>query len=731
MSIGQLGGSMALAGWLVGWTAIGRAEPADPPARRVPAEGLIALFESDGLAGHERAWDATAAHASIVESGALALVEELAHQGLEALAEIDTEFQIGVEGFEALATDIARDGFVLAFRQDGSIEYVLPGWAAKGPRVRFDAIARVLLAPDDDGPPKSSEVRGRTVSSTSWKPSPYFDPEARLEANWWAEGDDLILAIGPPGDWVGAILDAIEGKADNALAHPARRAIVDDPKPATFEVNGQFFIDLRALPKIEETIGALRRPRSRIDNLLKQTEQLRISPYDDFPSPPVPPRFDGGTIPPGFPLDPPSEPSRVDEARRRYPPIDLPEPPTAPEAVGPGDEDPAKRSGLDGFQTLSGRWGFDRRALRAEFLLEAPAPREGLAALLDLPGFRKDNLPPIPDGLSEFAVSTFHPGPIRDRLIELNPGLKSALEDLEAGARDLFGIDRLDDFFDRLGPTVAFYLKDDGSGEDDAKEPILLIGVRDEQALMRSLAAMAEHFNRVLAKAEGIDPEAAGADLPSLKIEALPEPDRGFELDSPSGLVRFLGDGFRPSVVVGRGYAALAGSPEAARAASTPGLRWEPDGPVGEALASLPPQLTFLHVSDPRRSRFARRIVNLPDAVQTLATAGSVGLGEDDPTPGDQILAMIGVPRRGGLRIRMDRAKVPDPSAIDAPLFPNVVAAAVDDRGLRLFVIDSVPALPPSVLLKLSVESKFGEEPKVSIGFESALKRKGPRKEPD
>src|SRR4051812_5109590 len=57
-------------------------------------------------------------------------------------------------------------------------------------------------------------------------------------------------------------------------------------------------------------------------------------------------------------------------------------------------------------------------------------------------------------------------------------------------------------------------------------------------------------------------------DLPLLAVERLPAPERGYRLTSPSGLVPWFAEGAsEPTILVGKGYLAVAQHAREARAA--------------------------------------------------------------------------------------------------------------------------------------------------------------------
>ncbi len=60
--------------------------------------------------------------------------------------------------------------------------------------------------------------------------------------------------------------------------------------------------------------------------------------------------------------------------------------------------------GLDQVKQFDYRWGFQGTAIESIVGAAIPAPRKGLPALIDQPGFDAQHLPTVPSGLAGFAV---------------------------------------------------------------------------------------------------------------------------------------------------------------------------------------------------------------------------------------------------------------------------------------------------------------------------------------
>jgi hypothetical protein len=490
--------------------------------------------------------------------------------------------------------------------------------------------------------------------------------ESSEVTSWWFEGDDLIIVSGPGADaakgddaakkdrpapavdWVAAVLDTIEGKRPDASTHAGRRAAMAEGRDvAGFDPNGLFFI--------ETGQGAA------MVKVLKDAPALPMLP--------------------GLPL-----PSAI-----------------AGLALKPKGDDPAAALGLDGIKRIVGRWGFHGKALWTDLRIEAPAPRKGLLALLDGPTFRKDRLPAIPRRAGAFAVGALDPIRYLDGFTafvkatdaDAAKELAGYLDTAERAVRDATGQRLREDLLAHLKPAWCLYAAPGGwNGKPDEASAVLVLGVDDPEAYGKSLDALAERGNAALRDLEGLG--AKPGEPPSLALERLPAPARGYRLASPSGLVFWLNELIAPAAVLGRSSVVVAMNAEQARAAidaeSGTGPRWTPDAETARALEGLPADLTLLVVGNPLDSSWPDAIAGLPAIVQYLGNFVDSSVAENAvASPGSEFLVMLGVPRPGGFRLRIDRAKTPRADDLRAALFPSVLAATVDDRGLRVVLREAFP----------------------------------------
>ncbi len=434
---------------------------------------------------------------------------------------------------------------------------------------------------------------------------------------------------------------------------------------------------------------------------------------------PLPRAADGAVRPsPSSVIPAPSSPSprpvrvpTVDEPRAA--PVD-----EEPKAVPPREAgqvaavkkepDPLEVLGLDGVKRIVGRWGFQGKALLTDVRIEAPVPRRGLVAWLDQPAFDKDHLPPIPRATHAFIVDSFDPavayGRFTDLAKKVEPEMGGLIDQMERSFRDVTGLRLGDDILSHLGPTWCILPVPSAEGGGDRKaeldpgEYVLVASLKDADGFAKSLDTLAAKANQYFRDRERTndDPAPGGrqADPPMLALERLPAPHRGYRLTSPSRLVFWLNEDVQPTILVGKGYIAFAVNAERAAGALAfeqgAGGRWRPTGELVSAFECLPAKLTFLSIGDSRDSAVPDAIAQLPSIVQLLATSLG-GFGDPAAAMSTDLLTLVGVPGPGSFRLRIDPARIPKAEELRSHLFPSVLAAAVDDRGIRVISREAFP----------------------------------------
>ena len=142
-------------------------DPPKPPARLVPAEGLSAYLEYDGLDAHDAAWKATTAHALLRDTPAGATVADVVRQVVDrAVKEVPGAELTGAD-VVALHDHVLGNGFVLANYDEGndldSTVIVLRGLGRKDARARYERAIRTMLGKEGAAALKPTTIRGRAI----------------------------------------------------------------------------------------------------------------------------------------------------------------------------------------------------------------------------------------------------------------------------------------------------------------------------------------------------------------------------------------------------------------------------------------------------------------------------------------------------------------------------------------------------------------------------------------
>jgi hypothetical protein len=154
-----------------------------------------------------------------------------------------------------------------------------------------------------------------------------------------------------------------------------------------------------------------------------------------------------------------------------------------------------------------------------------------------------------------------------------------------------------------------------------------------------------------------------------------------------------LAAGVQPTIMMGNSFVVVAATPDLAREALASEARedhgWQPTGKLVQAFEGLPGDLTFLAVADHRDSHVPRWIAGLPCVTQLLVNL-SQEEDLDNASPWS-LLDMFCLPSPGRFHVKFDRRGIPEADDLSPFLFPSVLAATVDERGLRLISRGSFP----------------------------------------
>jgi prepilin-type processing-associated H-X9-DG protein len=341
---------------------------------------------------------------------------------------------------------------------------------------------------------------------------------------------------------------------------------------------------------------------------------------------------------------------------------------------------------LAAVKRIDCRWGFQENALVSITRVIAPAPRRGLATVFDQPVLDGRNLPPVPVGLNDLTIASVDLGVLHDRLTGALPNGDVLVRRFSETFWQKSGIKLREDLLTRLGPRLAFYIAPEKI--DTPLTPIggftawlfhlpkftALIEVKDSQAFGGTLETLVAAANRELKDL------ARGG--PALELRRL-EGNVGYELWIPPERLP-LPAGYRPTLLVGKEFAAIATSTDAARRALNP----EGDKPATAAARALPANAIFLNASDPRGS-MPDWVANLPFLIQLLGAASR-------GAPPMRNLGFLS-------EIRVDATQVPLPDEIRTQLFPATTTASVDSTGLTITSRAAVPSMTGANAAPLAV----------------------------
>ena len=105
--------SLLLAGSGLAW-----GEPPEPLARYIPAEGLTALLEHDGLGAHPEAWKASAAYKMLNETTLGAMLEDILAQVADRALQSGPGAPVSGKELVMLLSHLADKGFAVGYQHN-------------------------------------------------------------------------------------------------------------------------------------------------------------------------------------------------------------------------------------------------------------------------------------------------------------------------------------------------------------------------------------------------------------------------------------------------------------------------------------------------------------------------------------------------------------------------------------------------------------------------------------
>ncbi|MDB5352565.1 MAG: hypothetical protein JWN86_3812 [Planctomycetota bacterium] len=372
---------------------------------------------------------------------------------------------------------------------------------------------------------------------------------------------------------------------------------------------------------------------------------------------------------------------------------------------------------LKGLKRLEYRLGTRGAAIVDEFRVAAPSPRTGLLSILDQPKFDLKTLPPVPDGVTEFAAFSVDPAKLYTQLTAFaktaNPDAEAMIQSVEATVKSKTKLRIREDILGRLGPRMIAYaspvkttkssgaLGSLGGGGFQVPKGAMLLEMKDAKATTKMLDELMLFANKEIktqmaamgmAGPPGGDapaPPRTGTTKKGGSAAAATTPEFKVSLTNPKTYVLNLPTQFaamtnaRLTIAVGKKYLVIATMPDAARDALAAEAKPPTKlltGEVAKAIEGFPPSVMALSVSDPRDT-VPEGLAKLPATIQALMNA---------PKPNPPGAPPAGV-QAAPVTIQVDPAKIPQPDAIRPLLFPGATAVVVDDQGLRLLSRGAFP----------------------------------------
>lgn len=693
-----------------------------PLARYIPRDDLGVYAEFDGVDAHTDAWKKTAAYRMLNETPLGLMLEDVGTQFVDqTLAKFPDRRLTGAE-VVSLVKLALHSGF--AFGANGkkesdapaSVVLVLRGAARK--EVRTPVSKTLLSFAGKAGKPKLATKGERSIA--------VMPTDTRAEGwAWWAEKDDVVVVLDKP-ETADVVIEVLDGKRPSATEQPTRAALAN---------------------------------------------------------------ADNGFVPVGLAF------------------VDL-----AYVSAPNGASDKVKEQ-LAGVQRVDYRWGFQDNALMTVWRLVAPAPRQGALALFDGPKFDLKSIPPMPDSVEGFTTFSLDPAKTLDQLVALSkaasPEAGDKVDEAVTTLKSKYKIDLRKDVLAQLGPKMTFFVTPGkltaaaSTGSEKAEpaaggvpNPVTMmlaavpipkfafvIEVKNGTAFGKKLDELMIAANKMLR--ESAKPAAAGggegaaapaerkrggsaaAAVPKFDVMAGKAKAYAFVLPPEMGK---LPAGVRPTIRVGEKFVAIGVNPAAAGQALEAKETWKPTGDYVAALESVPADLVFLTVSDPRGT-MPQELASLPRTIQSAfnlgmqgaaagatpgAPAGSSAPGVSGPgsssypgaVPGGSSSSSSslssssssspppGYPQQpgapgsgsgaaggGAMVIKVDPSRMPSADALKAFLFPGYTALSVNDQEIRLVTREAFPNIASGGGMTSSPATSMLLGPALQKAREAAMKQ--------
>jgi hypothetical protein len=225
--------------------------PGTSLGRFVPAEGLIAFLEFDGIERHEAAWKGTAAHAVLNETTTGAMLASLFTQLADVAAAQNQQMPLGGKEWADLVSHVTRQGFALGVNRTDEagpfplITAVLRDAGKPPVKASFEKLLRALV-PEGAVSQLLTRQDGRKlvlVRGAEGQPGWVF----------WFEGDDLIISVGAEDRGADLVVAALAQVDKSAAGNPWRAEL--SSKAGGFEPVLWAWLDPAKLPPTPPELG--------------------------------------------------------------------------------------------------------------------------------------------------------------------------------------------------------------------------------------------------------------------------------------------------------------------------------------------------------------------------------------------------------------------------------------------------------------------------------------------
>jgi hypothetical protein len=314
---------------------------------------------------------------------------------------------------------------------------------------------------------------------------------------------------------------------------------------------------------------------------------------------------------------------------------------------------------------IAWRCALKDRAIVSEALIEAPAPRTGILALADQAPISLADLPPLPKENSGFGLVSFNWSKayaigletahrIADTVV--NNG-SAKVDEVMQRVPAILGFDPKTDLLDALGHVVCIY-GDSAAGIPGGFGFGIALSVEKPDVLQKTLKTGLDRLQAAVPNGFTVaEEERSGRPVWVFDIANLP---------------------IHPAAALDKHWLFVGLTPQAIESSL---LRldgklehWKPSEVDQAALDSVPKQFVALSLADPRP---------LYSTVANFLPLVMAGLNQASG-PGDQ--------RAAGKRMAI-LADIPPAEVITKPMFPNVTALTVDEKGIHMQTRESAPGL--------------------------------------